>query len=502
MELRTLKLPAPPAVSDNVGFFRYGLVGGRMLLTNDAGEWHFLSEADFQSLLAGQIEPSHADHAALRDKGFIREGFEIDAFAERLRRKKSFVGQGPHLHIVLTTLRCNQSCRYCHASRTSMDRVDTDMSMETAKQVVDFAFQSTSPYLNFEFQGGEPTVNFPVLKYVVEYSREKNRTHKKLLEHSLVTNMTYMTEENANWLTENNVLVCTSLDGTEETHNWNRTWTSGNAQKDVVRWIHYFNERYKQLGRDPRMWHVDALMTTTRKTFDTWKELIDLYLSLGIRNLHLRPLNPYGFALPSWKNIGYSMQEYLAFYEEALDYIIELNRRGIEVMEATAALFLVKILTPEDPNYVDIRSPTGAGTGVLAYNYDGRIFPADEARMLDAMGNGMFQIGKVGESSYEEVVRHPTVRSLSLASIQDSLPACHTCWNKPYCGVDPLDNYMVHGDIFGQRPLSPNCKEYYTVASLLFDRLANDPTGEIERIFRRWTLSRPRNYDSNGKEAS
>ena len=52
-----------------------------------------------------------------------------------------------------------------------------------------------SPYLNFEFQGGEPTVNMDVIKFVVDYSREKNKYEKKILDHSLVTNMTYMNEE-------------------------------------------------------------------------------------------------------------------------------------------------------------------------------------------------------------------------------------------------------------------------------------------------------------------
>jgi hypothetical protein len=55
-----------------------------------------------------------------------------------------------------------------------------------------------------------------------------------------------------------------------------------------------------------------------------------------------------------------------------------------------------------------------------------------------------------------------------------------------------MHNYMSAGDIFGQRPRSPKCKEHYTISSLLLERLANDKTGEIERIFRRWTLNRPR----------
>ena len=60
-----------------------------------------------------------------------------------------------------------------------------------------------------------------------------------------------------------------------------------------------------------------------------------------------------------------------------------------------------------------------------------------------------------------------------------------------------MHNYMMSGDIFGQRPNSPKCREHYTIASLLFERLAQDQDGSIEKIFRRWTLSRPRELGSD-----
>jgi uncharacterized protein len=495
---RTLKLRRLPLVEEKLSFFRWGRVAGKVLHTTDAGEWHFLDEKDHEDLLAGRIEEGHAQHDALRDKGFLRKGLDIDQLAKKVRRKKRFLGQGPHLHIVITTLRCNQSCKYCHASRTNMDRVDTDMSIETAKKVVDHAMQSPSPYINFEFQGGEPTVNMPVLKFIVEYSREKNKYEKKDLEHSCVTNMTYMTEENAEWLVDNDVLVCTSLDGPEELHNFNRTWRSGqNAYADVRKWIAHFNQRYIDKGRDPQLWHVDALMTTSRKTFDHWKEVVDLYVELGMHTIHLRPLNPYGFAVDTWERIGYSADEYLDFYARALDYIIDLNKNGTEIVEGTAATFLTKMLTPDDPNFVDIRSPCGAGIGQVAYNYDGKLFTCDEGRMTSAMGSDLFQIGTVGVTTFPDMIRHPTVRAMAVASLQDSLPGCDTCWNKPFCGVCPMHNYMMSGDIFGQRPNSPKCKEHYTIASLLFERLAHDEDGSIEKMFRRWILTRPREMSNS-----
>lgn len=490
--LQTLELPRPAVEPSKLGYFRYGRVAGKVLLTNEAGEWLMLTEEDFTTFLAGDIADDHPQHGDLVARGFLREGLDLEGLADRVRRKKRYLGMGPHLHIIITTLRCNQDCRYCHASRTDMDRVDTDMSLETAKKAVDTAMQTTSPYLNFEYQGGEPIVNFDVLKFCVEYSREKNKYEQKTLDHSLVTNMTYMDEEKAEWLLANDVMVCTSLDGPEDVHNFNRTWrTGGSAYEKVLYWIQYFNRRYIEMGRDPNLWHVDALMTTTSKSLANWKEIIDLYVDLGIRNVHFRPLNPFGFATKTWQKIGYTAQEYMEVYEKALDYILELNKQGVEVIEGTAAIFLKKMLTPDDPNFVDIRSPVGSGTGQVAYNYDGAILASDEGRMIHAMGDPLFQMGTVGESSYGEIVRHETVKTLAVASLLDTLPMCSDCWNAPYCGVRPLHNYMLFGDLFAQRPNTPKCREHMDIARLLFERLAEDD-GTVERIFHRWTINRPR----------
>jgi His-Xaa-Ser system radical SAM maturase HxsB len=487
----SIELPVISVAEKGLGFFRFGRLAGKVLLTNDAGEWHFLEEGTFRELLEGRIGPSHAEYGELVAKSFILAGQSLGPLAAAIARKKWHVGSGPHLHIVITTLRCNQTCTYCHASRAPMNRTDTDMTEETARRVVDSVFQSASPTITFEFQGGEPTLNFPAIRRVVEEARARNRVAGKRLFFTLVTNMSSMTEEKARWLVENDVRLCTSLDGPEELHNGNRTWTGGNAFDETLRWMRFFNARYAELGRDPKIWHVDALMTTTRRSFGLHREIVDLYVGLGLQSLHVRPLSPFGFARDTWNVIGYSVDEYLAFYRAVLDEVIERNRQGIQILERTASIFLRKILTPDDPGYVDIQSPCGAGTGQVAYNYDGSVFPCDEARMVDAGGDSIFRLGMAGQMGPDELPRHPTVRALGAASLLDALPMCSSCWNLPYCGVCPLHSYMTGGDLFGLRPESPKCKEHLAIVSGLFERLVGPEGPEIEPIFRRWTIQLP-----------
>ncbi len=478
---------------DTVGFFRYGVVGERVLLTNDVGEHLFVSPEDFRRFIAGQVQREEPLYDQLRRRYFLKNDLDAAALADKLRRKKAFLTHGPHLHAVVTTLRCNHACKYCHASRTDMDRVDTDMPLDVAQKVVDFAFTVPSPVLNFEFQGGEPTVNFPALKFIVDYALEKNRYENKELIFSLVSNLTYMDDEKLAFLLDRGVMICTSLDGPAVVHDANRGWIGkGSSYATVTSWMDKINAAYVAMGRDPDLFHVDALMTTTRTSLAHGKGIVDEYVARGIRSVHIRPLNPFGFAVNTWKQIGYTMAEFLDFYRSTLDYIIELNRKGTFVQERMASVFLTKMLTPDDPNYSDCRSPSGSGSASLAYGYDGTIYTDDEGRMVGHMGNDFFRVGHVSTSTATDVLRHPTVKALAVASIQDALPACSTCMFKPTCGVQPLHNYMFDGDIFGQRPLSRKCQEFYGVQKYLYELLARDTDGSLERIFRRWTIQRSR----------
>jgi hypothetical protein len=173
-----------------------------------------------------------------------------------------------------------------------------------------------------------------------------------------------------------------------------------------------------------------------------------------------------------------------------LGYIVELNRTGVEITERTAAVVLMKILTADDPAIVDLQSPSGSGTNQLAYNVDGRVFPCDEARIVDAMGDPLFEIGNVRELTIADVVRHPTVRAIAAASLLDAQPMCADCWNKPFCGFSPVRNFLTQGDLFGQRPHCFECKEHRAVSRRLFELLGDDADAEMAEMLKGWTSKR------------
>jgi len=485
--------------------FRFRKVGPDVLLTSVLGDWVFVTEAEFASLVRGELEPGTPLHHKLAAKNFVRSRIDVAKESARLARKKRFLNYGPNLHLCIVTLRCNETCVYCHASRADMDAVHTDMTPEIADASVDLAFQTTSPSLTIEFQGGEPLVNFPIVERIVRRARRLGSETRKTVELTMVTNLSLMDEDKLAFLLENRVQICTSIDGPEALHDKQRKLplapaegrgarNDGSAFRVATHWIRRINEAYEAAGLDPNLYHVEALLTTTRASLAQWKEVIDTFASLGVRSIFLRPIDPFGFAEKTAKVVEYPRADYLAYYRRAFDYILELNRGGTQMLERYAAIFLTKILAGEDPNFLDIRSPEGAGGGALAYNYDGKVFSSDEGRMLHERGDDAFLLADdVRTARYRDVVGHPTVRAQLIASNLDAQPDCVDCPYNPYCGTQTAHNHKTLGTIFGRMRESHVCAVHKGIQDHLFETLATADAATLE-LLHRWTTLRAREH--------
>ena len=491
-------------------FFRYrGLSKGRVVVTNLEGNFLVLEKDEFRAFAEGTVPPEGELHRKLRDGNFLRAQYDLRRASDALARRKRFVGYGPNLHMLIVTLRCNETCVYCHASRAPMEAVETDMTKETAERCVDMALSTTSPGVTIEFQGGEPLVNFSVVKHVVEYAKKKNETAKKALEFTMVSNLALMDDEKLAFLLDEKVQLCTSIDGPEQLHDKQRKLpalkiaggenSGGSAYRAATEWIPRINAAYAQRGLDTSLYHVEALLTTTRETLPLWKEVIDTYVSLGCKALFLRPLDPFGFAERTGPRLEYPRAEYLEFYRRSVDYMIALNLNGVQILERYAAIFLTKIIAGEDPNFLDIRSPSGAGIGALAYNYDGSIFTCDEGRMLHEMGDDTFLLGHVKDAKYRDIVGHETVRAVVLAGNLDGRPDCVNCAYQPYCGVPPRHAHKTQGSIFGRMRENSLCAVHKGIQDYLFEKIAEADPGVME-VFRRWTTIRPRDHFIQGAD--
>jgi sulfatase maturation enzyme AslB (radical SAM superfamily) len=102
-----------------------------------------------------------------------------------------------------------------------------------------------------------------------------------------------MTHEKLAYLLEHNVGFCTSLDGDEKTHNFNRVYRSGNSYDLVTYWIREINRFSKE--NFYRETIISPLLTVTKATLKNWKNCVDTYLEYGSPQIFWRPLNALGF---------------------------------------------------------------------------------------------------------------------------------------------------------------------------------------------------------------
>ena len=459
-----------------LNYFNFKKFEDQYLLTNDLGRNIFVDEKTFNALLNnGALEEDIKQQ--LIDNFFIFEEHS-SVFAERvkrhLRQSKNYLFGSTSLHIFVLTNVCNMSCIYCQA-KDDEAIVKTFMTPQTAEKCVDVALSSPSRFLTFEFQGGEPLANFDVLKHIVLYTQEKKGS--KSITFSLVSNLTLLTQEKLAFLMEHNVSISTSLDGFEALHDQNRPFNNGSGTYKIVEQkIRFIQDHGYRAG---------AIQTTTRKSLSYPKEIVDTYVRLNQTNVFIRPLTRLGTAARVWDEIGYTAEEFLKFYEEALRYIIQLNIEGVEIQENHAAIFLKKILTGEAVNYMELRSPCGASVGQMAYFYDGNVFTCDEGRMLYEMGMDDFKIGNAYENTYDEMMQSTGCKAVCIASLLEGQIKCCDCVYQPYCGTCPVINLAQEKDLFVKNTNSFRCKIYGGMLDIIFSIIKNG-TAEEMAVLKKW----------------
>lgn len=453
--------------------FRFERLPSGILVTGDSGRWALLTKKEFSDFSSGKVREGSALAARLLPLNFFRERLDLEREAGEIGSLSRGLLRGTTLHILVLTLRCNHSCVYC---RATCGGGGTDMTAATARRAVDLALSSPGPAVTLEFQGGEALLNWPVLKSSVDYALKANRKAGKDLLITVVTNLTLMDREKLAFLADRKVSVCTSLDGPADLHDANRRHLGGSAHASVVRWLGELKKISAGGAKDSL---PSALMTTTRQSLGREKEIVDEYRRLGLGGIFLRPLSPIGYAGSVWDRIGYRPEEFGEFYRRALAYIMKLNRSGERFVERNAALLARKALLREDPNYLDLRSPCGAATGQLAYNWDGKVYTCDEGRMVGARGDGLFLAGKAAGASIGKLVSSDASRLCAMASCLESQHHCFRCAYKPYCGVCPVHNYETQGSPWGDIAAGGWCVVQKAVFGAVFALLASPKDRKI-----------------------
>lgn len=458
--------------------FEY-LDNGKVIISNLAGYSLVISSDDLQKMVEGSWDDSISSQEifkrqkALKEKLFISDNLKLaeTLLAAGLGKKLSAEMKFSPIFMIVPTLRCDHTCRYCQVSRASVNAKDVDLADEKIPTIIGLIKKlSTAPY-KIEIQGGEPLLRFDLIEKI--YDEAISQLGEENIEFIITSSLSLLTDDMISWSKDKPVLFSVSLDGTAVVHNKNRILPTKDSYERVITNI---KKLQQQLGKN----RVSTVTTVTKALLAQPESLLDAHQEIGIYDLFIRPISPYGFA--EGKN-DYSIEEYLSFYQKLLSLIMEYNRKNIPFVEHSAAIHIKRLQNPTFCGYADLKSPSGLVFNSLLFNYDGKLYGSDESRMLQKVYPEIdFSIGDIDSFSFAENPIYQQILSESFNMLQ---VGCEQCAFQPYCGVDPCQNISLFGEPVGNKSQSRFCQYHKGMFKLLVPKM-NDDTDDA-RILKRWS---------------
>ena len=335
------------------------------------------------------------------------------------------------------------------------------MSLETARKTAEFILSSPAKAQVLEFSGGDPLLNFPAIREIVRTAKKLGKEQHKDINFSIIQNGTNWNQEKMDFFIDNKIGVCFSLDGPKELHDFHRKFLGGQGTHDeVTKWIKNFRKAGYKL--------LHAIPVITKKSLSYWKEIVDEYLSYGFRVVRFKYLGYFGRAAEKWDELGYTPEEFLDAWKKVIEYMFELNKRGVFIAEGIAQVIAGKLFSEVDPGYCELQMPCGAAISQIAYSPDGSVYTCDEGRMFEE-----FKLGTV-DHPLSKILNNNTVKGMVVAS-SGFFNQCDNCVFRPFCGTCPLEAYHQQGDVMSKLPFDRRCKIHRGMIEYMIGRMSEDP---------------------------
>ncbi|KQV53603.1 His-Xaa-Ser system radical SAM maturase HxsB [Pelomonas sp. Root1217] len=351
------------------------------------------------------------------------------------------------------------------------------MSHEALDAACDTVLQSSARLLTVEFQGGDPLLRFDLIERAVERVLASPELNGRRVRFVVASTLHQLTDGMCDFMARHDMVLSTSIDGPAELHNRNRPIPTRDSYERTLAGIGLARSR---LGHDK----VSALMTTTRESLAQPEVIVDEYVKLGFSEIFLRPLSAYGFAKRNQRHLGYSLEDFQRFYARAFERVLDWNSRGVALREVYASIILNKLLSPFDAGYVDLQSPCASGRGVLVYNYDGFVYPSDEARMVLESGDASWRMGRIGDP-LSSLLNSDAARLIASAGDSHSAEGCRDCAYQPFCAPNPIDSQAQYGKPDASPLLTEHCQRHMWLFDNFIARVEDAEPQQLD-MFHRW----------------
>lgn len=430
------------------------------VVADDSGH-AFFTDHDF-------IDRYATDALCNRDLQFLEEhGLVVDpdrrdlAFMGALRRQADRFAQPSSLNylILVPTLRCDLRCTYCQVSRVDAFKKGFDWTEAQVAEVLDFLNDLNCEEIQIEFQGGEPLLRLDILETVTSFCRVRFKACRFIV----CTNLNRVDEAILSFFSSPDVYVSTSLDGTADLHERHRT----GSLEATTRFFSNLRTVVDVIGAD----RVSALPTIDPRDPPDPDAMLDLFASYGIWSIYLRPVNHQGFARKSFSELRTDVSDWLRYYEKFIErMLVRIAADGPIFEEFTLTLAIRRALQSGRDSHVDFRNPGFPASDYLVVDFDGTLYPTDEARMLTRSGVVDLAIGDI----INGITRPDALDSLQRASINNFDPDCQHCVYQPACSSDPIDDLSRYGRHDIPRPATVFCRRQTALFRLAWRLIALD----------------------------
>lgn len=338
-------------------------------------------------------------------------------------KKRETVVKALCLHIAHD---CNLKCRYCFAEEGEYKGHRELMSYEVGKKALDFLIKNSGNRRNLEvdFFGGEPLMNFDVVKQLVIYGRELEKSHDKKFRFTLTTNGVLLNDDIMEFANKEMSNVVLSIDGRKEVHDYMRPSKNNKGSYDLIL------PKFKALAesRDQNNYYVRG--TFTHNNLDFSKDVLHL-ADLGFKQISIEPVvsQPEEFYAITKEDIAKICEEYDVLAKEMIHR--KKEGRGFNFFH-----FMIDLTG--GPCVAKRLSGCGSGTEYLAVTPWGDLYPCHQF-----VGDEDFIMGNVDEG----ILREDIVDSFKQCNVY-SKPKCQECFARYYCsGGCAANAYNFHGTI-------------------------------------------------------
>jgi uncharacterized protein len=352
----------------------------------------------------------------------------------------------PSFISIHVTESCNFKCSYCYADAPSSGK---KMKKETALAIIDKVFRDfTRQDITIEFHGGEPLL----ARDVVKAACERIRSHKAAMPGRecrvlLQTNGSLITEEDCAFFNDHDISVGVSMDGPPGIHDAHRIYRDGRGTHEAaIRGLellrrHGINGGVLAVVQDPR----------------DYVAICSYILSLGYTGFRLNHMVCQGRGEVDLNDAYERGEQFAREFMHLLDFLADYSRDhpGLVLDVWPLNIMLFHLVSSHRP-FMCMRSPCGAGSHGIGFDYRGDIYPCEQLAGFEELSMG----NVADERSLMQIVEEsPVVRAVRDRKVE-RIEKCRSCIWRNFCGggctaesfsvFKCLDREDIHCSFFGR----------------------------------------------------